>query len=88
MTATEIIEILTTKAPKRLKVLRELHDYTQEYVADKVGLSQAAYGNLERGSSEISIKNLINVCKVYSITIDDFADFDLNKIVAKNNVNI
>ncbi len=41
-----------------IKKVRELKDFTQEYVAKQLNISQVAYSKLERGETEVSISRL------------------------------
>ncbi|MCS6794581.1 MAG: helix-turn-helix domain-containing protein [Raineya sp.] len=36
---------------KKLQIVRELHNFTQEYVASKLGITQAAYAKVEQKQS-------------------------------------
>ena len=55
---------------KRLKELREDHDYTQKYVASILHISQNNYSDIERGVTNISIEFLITLANLYNVTID------------------
>ena len=76
-TFAQMYEIITHKLPKRIKLLREIHNYTQEFIAEELGMSQTGYGNLERGVSIISLDKIEIFCKIYKINIDEFFEFDL-----------
>ena len=55
---------------KRIRDLREDHDYTQEYVAHVLGTSQTMYARYERGANELPIHHLLSLCKLYSVSAD------------------
>jgi transcriptional regulator with XRE-family HTH domain len=55
---------------RRIRDLREDHDYTQEYVAFYLGTSQTMYARYERGANELPIRHLINLCKLYNVSSD------------------
>lgn len=55
---------------KRMKDLREDFDYTQEYVALKLGTSQTMYARYERGANELPIHHLLSLCKLYNVSSD------------------
>lgn len=55
---------------KRIRDLREDHDYTQEYVAKYLGTSQTMYARYERGANELPIHHLIKLCKLYKVSAD------------------
>lgn len=70
---------------KNLKILRELHDYTQEYVADYMGVSQNTYSMLERGETRITIDRLEALATLYNMDISDILKF--HETVVIHNVS-
>jgi transcriptional regulator with XRE-family HTH domain len=58
---------------KRLKDLREDHDYTQKYIASILKISQNSY---ERGITNLSIDALIILAKLYNVTTDYILEID------------
>lgn len=52
----------------RLRDLREDHDLTQQYVADKLSFSNSAYAKIERGERALSVEVLIKLSN-YQISI-------------------
>jgi transcriptional regulator with XRE-family HTH domain len=87
-TFAQMYDVITNKLPKRLKILRELHNYTQEYVAESLKMSQANYGNLERETSKISIDKIELFCQLYKISVDELFEFDLTAIVKRKNIDL
>lgn len=55
---------------KRIRDLREDHDLTQQQVAEVLGTSQTMYARYERGASELPIRHLIGLCKLYKVSSD------------------
>ncbi|MCA4899317.1 MAG: helix-turn-helix transcriptional regulator [Cytophagales bacterium] len=51
----------------RIRVLRLLKNYTQENVAEELGISGSAYAKIERGESDISISRIEQIGKVYGL---------------------
>ena len=64
---------------RRIKDLREDHDYTQEYVAKYLDTSQTMYARYERGANELPIRHLISLCKLYNVTSDYILGLSANK---------
>lgn len=60
---------------RRIRDLREDHDYTQEYVAYVLGTSQTMYARYERGANELPIRHLIALCKLYNVSSDYILGF-------------
>lgn len=55
---------------KIIRDLREDHDMTQEQVAHVLGTSQTMYARYERAASEMPIRHLINLSKLYGVSTD------------------
>lgn len=55
---------------KRIRDLREDHDYTQEYVAKVLGTSQTMYARYERAANELPIHHLLTLCSFYRVSSD------------------
>lgn len=54
---------------QRLRQLRCEHDYTQEYVIDRIHLDIHRY---ETGNSIPLLTSIAKICKFYNITLDEF----------------
>jgi transcriptional regulator with XRE-family HTH domain len=55
---------------RRIRDLREDHDYTQEYVAKVLGTSQTMYARYERAANELPIRHLLTLCSLYHVSSD------------------
>lgn len=53
---------------RKIRYLREFNNYTQEYVADELEISQNAYSLLEKGTTKITIDRLFALSKIYNTT--------------------
>jgi len=53
-----------------IRNLREDADMTQTQVAEYLGTSQTMYARYERGASELPIRHLIALCKLYHVSAD------------------
>ena len=53
-----------------IRNLREDADLTQAQVAKILGTSQTMYARYERGASELPIRHLIALCKLYNVSTD------------------
>jgi len=54
-------------ASKRIRKYREALDYSQEFMASKLGISQPAYAKIEKGSTKINIERLVDIAKVLDV---------------------
>ncbi|MGM9651613.1 MAG: helix-turn-helix domain-containing protein [Faecousia sp.] len=55
---------------KNIRDLREDADLTQTQVAERLGTSQTMYARYERGASELPIRHLISLCRLYHVSAD------------------
>ena len=55
---------------QRIRDLREDADLTQAQVAEILGTSQTMYARYERGASEMPIRHLIALSKLYRVSTD------------------
>ena len=53
-----------------LKLFRKQHGYTQEQIAEKLGVSRQAVAKWERGECLPDIENVIALADLYEITVD------------------
>ena len=54
-----------------LKAARVNANYTQREVADKIGVNRTSVWKWETGRTRISGDDLIKLCKLYGISVDD-----------------
>jgi transcriptional regulator with XRE-family HTH domain len=59
---------LTQRFSKKLKILREVNNYTQEYVARVLDISQNAYSLLEKGTTKITLDRIEVLAELYKTT--------------------
>lgn len=52
---------------KNIRIARENCRFTQDYMANKLGITQAAYSNLERGKSDITVVQLITIARTLHV---------------------
>lgn len=54
----------------RLKDLREDHDYTQQQVAQKIGITQRKYSYIETGIQQLTAEVLVPLARFYNVSVD------------------
>jgi transcriptional regulator with XRE-family HTH domain len=67
----------------KLRRIREIYGYSQEYVADRLGISQPAYWQKENGRRYPSEERLSQIAELYNLTVADLKDGELNKVLIK-----
>lgn len=55
----------------RMKSARAALDMSQQYLADKVGVSRQTINAIEKGDYNPTIKLCISICRVLGKTLDD-----------------
>lgn len=61
---------------QKIKKIRELRNYTQEYVAEKLQISQPGYAKIERDESEVNFSRLEKIAGVLGVRVEDIIGFD------------
>ena len=54
----------------RIKNLREDHDYTQQNIADAIGITQRKYSYIETGTQPLTDEILVRLSQFYQVSID------------------
>lgn len=71
-----------------IKNIRELKNLTQEFVAEKLDISQSAYSRLEKGEIKISKEKLVQIAEILEVKPEDIKEFDGQKYFNSfNNVS-
>lgn len=61
----------TKSLGEALKAHRTARSFTQEYVAEALGVSRQAVSKWENGASEPSTANLMALAKLYGLSVDE-----------------
>tara|TARA_B100000767_G_scaffold267756_1_gene286939 strand:+ start:112 stop:909 length:798 start_codon:yes stop_codon:yes gene_type:complete len=59
------------KLDKTLKSMRKLNNWTQQQLADRVGLKRSVIGAYEEGRAEPKIESLLAFSRLFNMSIDD-----------------
>jgi transcriptional regulator with XRE-family HTH domain len=73
-----------------IKRYRELKNFSQKYVAAKMGISQNAYSKIENNITQLTVHHLNELSKVFEVPVTDFLkdDFEIHKpITIPHNVS-
>lgn len=74
----------------KVKKLRELRNFTQEYMAKNLDMTTSGYGKIERDESEVSYQRLEKIAEVLGIKVEDIINFNeklVFNIMHNNNSN-
>lgn len=69
-----------------IKSLRVDNDFTQQEIADALGITRSRYSNYENGINEPSLDILIRLSKLFNCSIDDLLKIKINTII-KNKID-
>jgi transcriptional regulator with XRE-family HTH domain len=64
----------------RIRLLRIARGYSQEYMADRLGISQAAYSKLERRAGNSTVYTLEKVANVLGVTLVFLVDVNNKEV--------
>ncbi len=58
-----------------IRRIREIKNYTQEAVAERVGMSVSAYGDIERGKSDVNFTRLGEIAVALEVKPEEIVTF-------------
>ena len=64
-----------------IRRFREMHNYSQKYVASKMGISQNAYSKIENNITQLTVEHLKKLSSILEVSIFDLLkdDFEIHK---------
>ncbi|MDX1603208.1 MAG: helix-turn-helix transcriptional regulator [Salinimicrobium sediminis] len=62
----------------RLKVLRAENNYTQEDLAEYIGVSRQTINAIEKGKFDPSLPTAFRISKLFKLSIEDIFQFEEN----------
>ncbi|MCC6462989.1 MAG: helix-turn-helix transcriptional regulator [Saprospiraceae bacterium] len=65
----------------KIRFLREWQKLSQEYMAQRLGISQPAYSKLESGKTQVKIAYLHQIAAVFQCSAADLVDKSREEIV-------
>jgi len=65
---------------KKIKSIRKLRSFTQETVAEKLGISTYSYAKIERGETDVKYSRLQQITKIMGIELEDLFSMDDKKV--------
>lgn len=71
---------------EKIKLVRQAKGLTQEAVAEKLGMSVTAYGDIERGDKGLKVSKLQEIADVLEMTASELLDLT-DKTVLNINLN-
>ncbi|HFW6578681.1 helix-turn-helix transcriptional regulator [Streptococcus agalactiae] len=79
-----------TNFPQKLREERKKRGFTQQEVADKIGINRGSYSNWENGKREPTLDNIIKLANILDVTVDYLLgrsdNFSNTIVLSKNNM--
>jgi len=69
-------DLKTREVISNIRKIREYRNYTQDYLAAKLGISQNAYSKIELGYSNITLNRLIEISHILEVELIDLIKLD------------
>lgn len=73
------------KISTKIRRFRESKEYTQEYMADHLNISQNSYSRLEKEPENMPLTRLEEICKILGISLKDLIDGKGSSAYFSNN---
>lgn len=74
---------------KNIKAVRELRNFTQKYVAERLRMSVANYSNIECAKTNVTISGLKEIAKILEVDCQQILDLKTDQLLNNNaNVNV
>jgi len=79
---------LSSKIGSKIRILRKTKGYTQQHLADLLGIQRATISNYEIGRRSPHIKELERIAEILGVNLEYFGvcNDDLTELVAKARV--
>ena len=64
---------------EKIRMMREVRNWTQEKMAEKLGISHNGYAKIERGETKLYLEKLNQIAQIFNINLSDLvSDNDKN----------
>ena len=73
---------------QKVRQIRELKGYSQEYIASKMGVSQRAYSKMENNETRLDSNKISRIAEIFEIELDTLLNFDSKNVFNQKNNNI
>ena len=70
------------KILEKIRNLRLSRGYTQEYMAEKLGIDTVNYGRIERGKSKLTLDRFLKICDILQVSPTELLNDNQNEIIS------
>lgn len=78
-------ELENKKIGTRIRRFRESKEYTQDYMANRLNISQNSYSRLEKEPESMPLTRLEEICQILEINLKDLIDSKESNAYFSNN---
>ncbi|HKG06021.1 MAG TPA: helix-turn-helix transcriptional regulator [Pedobacter sp.] len=78
---TDLFVSKSKTVASNIRKIREFRNYTQDYLAAKIGISQNAYSKIELGYSKITLDRLFNIAAILDIKAVQLIDHESSDLI-------
>lgn len=75
------------KVGDNIRKLRELKNFTQDYLADKAGIARETLGKIEKGEPGTKLDTVFKIAAVLEVRVTEIFDFDPQQFFNHSNNN-
>jgi transcriptional regulator with XRE-family HTH domain len=79
----EKLKLEMKEVASNIRKVREFRNYTQDYLAAKLEISQNAYSKIELGYSKITLDRLFHIALILEVQVMELLYFDKNNFTSK-----
>lgn len=80
--------MISNKIGNNIKKIRELRNFTQEFMAECLGISRQSYIKVENCGKDLSIIKLEKIAEVLNIKLSELLDFEISNVfIAEKQIN-
>lgn len=69
----------------KIRQIRTLKGYSQENMADELGISQKAYSLIENNETKLDDLRLHKIAEILHVSVEDIEKFSSENIITQNN---
>lgn len=77
----DLLALKTKNVARNIRKIREYRDYTQDYLAAKLKISQNAYSKIELSYSKLTIERLFQVAEILNIEATQLLTLDHSELI-------
>lgn len=69
----------------KIRLLRELNQFSQEEMAEKMNMSPSGYAKIERGDTKLQYDKLVQIAQIFNMNVADLVDYEKSVVFCMND---